>query len=254
MLIASRPLRAPLAGRLFALAALAGAAISASACSNDSPAPSADGGTGGGEETGGKAGAGGMSSTGGKGGSGGSAGGGAGDTGATCTGGPSTGTNDPAHCKEADGGAITQAIGVCVPEGADAGQAPAEPDGGAVSDYGETLYGTEADDDDCKYHAKYTVAPICESEGVTFVITLTKTTDGKPVTGAAPYVEATLNGLPAKKPLAQTITEKAGGIYEVGPVLFDKPGKWTTRFHFFETCSDSEDSPHGHVAFYMDIP
>jgi len=147
-----------------------------------------------------------------------------------------------------------------VPEGADAGpiaeaDAAAEPaDGGVVSDYGDTLYGTEADDDDCKYHMKYTVAPICEDQGVTFVITLTKTTDGKPVTGAAPYVEATLDGLPASKAPAQKVTEKAGGIYEVGPVLFDKPGKWTTRFHFFETCSDAEDSPHGHVAFYTDIP
>ena len=32
-----------------------------------------------------------------------------------------------------------------------------EPDGGApTSDYGETLFNAEGDDDDCKYHVKWT--------------------------------------------------------------------------------------------------
>jgi hypothetical protein len=37
--------------------------------------------------------------------------------------------------------------------------------------------------------------------------------------------------------------------------VFDQSGRWVVRFHYFETCSDvPEDSPHGHVAFYIDVP
>jgi hypothetical protein len=162
--------------------------------------------------------------------------------------------NDESHCKLADGGPVAQATGACVTDVADAGSVP-EGDAGAASDYGDTLYGTEGDDDDCKYHVKYTVAPICEKEGVTFTATVTKTVDGKAVTGAHPYLELTLNDLPPSVADKQTAMEKAGGVYEVGPVVFDKPGKWVARFHFFEECSDEpEDSPHGHVAFYIDVP
>lgn len=256
MLTAPRPMRAPLASKLFLVTALTGAFFSSSACSSDEkPSGSPDGGTGGSEETGGKGNGG--SSMGGKGGAGGTAGkagsagtgatgtgGAVGDSGA-CTGGPSMGTNDAGHCKEADGGAIKQEIGACKSGTADAG---------AGGDYGDTLYGLEGVDDDCKYNVKYTVTPICQDAGTTFTITLTKTSDGKAATGAAPYIEATLNGLPASVADKQKPTEKAGGVYEVGPVVFDKPGKWVARFHFFETCADSEDSPHGHVAFFMDVP
>ena len=49
--------------------------------------------------------------------------------------------------------------------------------------------------------------------------------------------------------------ESAGGNYKVGPVKLDQSGRWVVRFHFYETCSDiPEDSPHGHVAFYVDVP
>jgi hypothetical protein len=45
------------------------------------------------------------------------------------------------------------------------------------------------------------------------------------------------------------------GVYTVGPVRFDASGMWTVRFHFFETCTDfAEDSPHGHAAFYLNVP
>jgi hypothetical protein len=41
----------------------------------------------------------------------------------------------------------------------------------------------------------------------------------------------------------------------VGPIVFDQPGKWVVRFHFFENCDDLvEDSPHGHAAFYVQVP
>ncbi len=41
------------------------------------------------------------------------------------------------------------------------------------SDYGPTMFGTEGDDDDCKYHVSYTVSPICENNGTYFVVTAT---------------------------------------------------------------------------------
>jgi hypothetical protein len=238
MLIASRPSRASFAGKLFVLAALTGAFVSASACSSDTSPGSGDGG---------------GNSSGGSGGTG--AGGSSGDAGGACSGLPSKGTNDATHCKADDGGAIEQATGACVSDTADAGPLPAGDAGADEPDYGTTLYGTEGDDDDCKYHVKYTVAPICENEGTSFEVTVTRTVDGKPVTGASPYIEATLDDLPASVADKQKPTEKAGGVYDIGPIVFDKAGKWVVRFHFFEDCSDTpEDSPHGHIAFYFDIP
>ncbi len=258
MLNASRPLRAPLAARIILAAAAAGALLSASACSSDSTPGSTDAGT----STGGKSSTGGSSSggasSGGKSGSsnGGSTntGGSSGDSGGQCTGKPATGTNDAKHCIADDGGVIKQATGACVKD-VDAA-APPPPDGdAAVSDYGDTLYGLEGDDDDCKYHVSYTVPPICEKEGVTFTATVTKTVDGKPVTGAYPYLEATLNDLPSSSAVQQSYRETTPGVYTVGPIVFDKAGKWVARFHFFEDCSDEpEDSPHGHIAFYIDVP
>ena len=33
------------------------------------------------------------------------------------------------------------------------------------------------------------------------------------------------------------------------------PGKWTVRFHFNEICCDvNSDSPHGHAAFFVNVP
>ncbi len=231
-----------------------GALLAMSGCSSDSnPSGGADSGTGTGGTSSGGSSSGGTSSGGKSGGasSGGSSGA---DGGGACTGGPVTGANDPSHCTEPDGGAIKTATGVCQTGVADAGPPPATDGGAPAVDYGATQNGIEGNDDDCKYHVKYSVAPICENAGVTFTITVTKTVDGKPVTGASPYAEATLDGVPAPSS-GQKPTEKAGGVYDIGPVKFDKPGKWTVRFHFFEECSDEpEDSPHGHIAFFVNVP
>jgi hypothetical protein len=43
-------------------------------------------------------------------------------------------------------------------------------------------------------------------------------------------------------------------VYEGGPLRFDQPGRWVVRFHFYESCNDSEVSPHSHVAFFVDVP
>jgi hypothetical protein len=52
-----------------------------------------------------------------------------------------------------------------------------------------------------------------------------------------------------------TAPEKPAGSYAIGPIVFDRSGRWVVRFHFYETCSDvPPDSPHAHVAFYIDVP
>ena len=130
-------------------------------------------------------------------------------------------------------------------------------DGGAAiitSDYGATLFGSEGDDDDCKYHVKWTASLIREGSNVTFTVTATHKTDGSPLTGANPIAEVFLSPT-HPSPSVPTGTELSPGVYAIGPVDFDAPGKWTVRFHFYEDCVDqTPDSPHGHAAFYVNVP
>jgi hypothetical protein len=130
-------------------------------------------------------------------------------------------------------------------------------------DYGATMYGTEGDDDDCKYHTSYTATPICENDGVYFVVTANYLTrGGAPLTGACAYAELCLNSMHlvpsvnSRPPLGnQQVVEGPPGTYTIGPVLFDVPGMWTVRFHFNEICCDvADDSPHGHAAYFVDVP
>lgn len=122
-------------------------------------------------------------------------------------------------------------------------------------DYGATVYNSEADDDDCKYHVKFTATPIRQNENVTFTVTATTKFDGQPATGAAILAEVFLSDTHPAPNSGQATTEKAGGVYDVGPIKFDATGRWTVRFHLHEDCQDAtEDSPHGHVAFFIDVP
>ena len=166
-------------------------------------------------------------------------------------GGPVSGALDT-HCRDADGGVTATVIGECMTGVAAA--AP-EPDGGApTSDYGETLYNAEGDDDDCKYHVKWTSTAVRKNTDVSFDVTLTKLADMTAATGAGVRAEIFLTDThPAAPPPAAT--ESAGGKYAVGPIKFDTAGKWTVRFHFYENCNDApEDLPHGHAAFFVDVP
>ncbi len=140
---------------------------------------------------------------------------------------------------------------------------PPLPCGEDSAAYGSTMYGTEGDDDDCKYHVQYSVGGICEDENVYFMVTATSKVDGTPVTGAATYAELCLNnthigppGIDSAYPHGlQMVEESSPGTYKVGPVQFDAAGKWTVRFHFFEICTDTlADSQHGHAAFFVDVP
>ena len=152
------------------------------------------------------------------------------------------------HCMGMDPQPTAQSS--CHP--ADAGMAA---DDGGAPDYGDTMYGNEGDDDDCKYHVKWSSSDICESTDVTFNLTVTYKGDGGAVIGASPVAEVFLNDTHPAPNSNMMATDKGGGQYTVGPIRFDASGKWTVRFHLFEDCEDLlEDSPHGHAAFYLDVP
>ena len=142
------------------------------------------------------------------------------------------------------------------------------PDGGAGnSAYGATLYNSSGDDDDCKYHLDWSATPIAESQGVTFTLAATYKATGAPdppacggcavqgLTTQNTLAEVFLSATHPAPNSAQVVTALPDGSYTLGPILFDAPGKWTVRFHLDELCSDvAPDSPHGHAAFYVDVP
>jgi hypothetical protein len=116
------------------------------------------------------------------------------------------------------------------------------------------VYGMEADDDDCKYHVAWSATPVCEASNITFQVVVTSKVDGSIVRGADVRAEVFQSTHLAPNSNTKTI-EQADGTYSVGPVRFDAAGQWVVRFHLFERCSDElEDSPHGHVAFYVNVP
>jgi hypothetical protein len=148
----------------------------------------------------------------------------------------------------------------------DAAAAASPSDGGPTGDcdpsaFGASMYGTAGSDDDCKYDVRWTSTPICEGgNGVYFTVTATKRVDGTPLTGAAPYIEsvqACSHPSPNPPPPAMTQAEEAPpGTYKIGPIVFDRPGGWVVRFHFYGTnCEDTvPTSPHGHAAFFVNVP
>jgi hypothetical protein len=169
------------------------------------------------------------------------------------------------HCTM-NGMEIKQEIGMCLTAtggGSDGGGAPSQADAaaddgggnnGAASDFGATLYNHEGEDDDCKYHVSWASTAVAENAGVTFDVTVTRRADGKPALGADVQIEAFLDDTHPTPTIDIPSKDLGGGKYRVGPVVFDAPGKWTVRFHLYETCADAPDSPHGHAAFYVDVP
>ncbi|MEP7122246.1 MAG: hypothetical protein ABJE95_15100 [Byssovorax sp.] len=127
--------------------------------------------------------------------------------------------------------------------------------GAAISEYGATLDNAEGDDDDCKYHLAWTATPIRQSTDVTFTAVVTTTTDSKPLAAGEVDLEVFLNDTHPAPNSDAKVTESPTGTYKIGPIRFDAAGKWTVRFHVHEDCSDlSADSPHGHVAFFVNVP
>ncbi len=121
-------------------------------------------------------------------------------------------------------------------------------------DPGSTMLNAEGDDDGCKYHLKFTASPVYENTDVTVTVTATTKADGAVATGANVDAEVYLDSTHPAPNSGQRTTETSPGTYRIGPVRFDKAGRWTFRFHLFEQCLDSvPDSPHGHAAFFIDV-
>jgi hypothetical protein len=162
-------------------------------------------------------------------------------------------------CQMDDGGASTADSGgtfaASTDSGADDGGADGGDDGGGMpSTFGATMYNAEGDDDDCKYHVTWTSTAVKENVGVIFDLKAVRRMDGQPAKGADVQIEAFLKNRPTPS-INIPNTESAGGNYKIGPVVFDAPGIWTVRFHLYEMCSDTpQDSPHGHAAFFINVP
>jgi len=161
-------------------------------------------------------------------------------------GGPVDGGVDT-HCALDDGGMTIQPTSQasCHP-----------PDAGTdTPDFGDTMYGSEGDDDDCKYHVKWTATGIVKNGDATFTVTIVDKGTTTPATGAAVYAEVFLNSTHPAANSGDPSVESPMGTYTIKNIVFDASGTWTVRFHIFGDCSDSlDDSPHGHAAFYVDVP
>lgn len=204
---------------------------------------------------------------------------------ATCTvkgGGPVAGPED-AHCTDGAGEAIVQPVGQCLHGELGAGGAGADGAhghggagdadhehagaGGADADHEhaagseepyEVRYNDQAADDDCKYDASFSTSCLELDKPVTLTFTLRQRATGELGKGAkpnSPEIYLASNPQHISPSLGITATEGPSGQYAIKGVVFDTPGRWVVRFHYFEECSDlPEDSPHGHVAFYLDVP
>jgi hypothetical protein len=160
------------------------------------------------------------------------------------------------HCIE-NGMPIARPIGMCVTGAA----ASAEEEEGTEPEEEEehaVLFGREADDDECKYRVRFENTCVVVNEPVTFTLSLTRLFDDAPGSGTVPQnpeiflADDAAHISPSNDIVA---TEGPSGTYEIGPVIFDRSGRWVVRFHYFDNCSElPEDSPHSHVAFYIDVP
>ncbi len=156
-----------------------------------------------------------------------------------------------AHCIASDGTPITQTTSEssCY---TDAGTG----DDSTTSDYGATMNGSTGNDDDCKYLVSWQSTAVSENAPVYFQVTVDQTDpSGQPVTGAPPRLEVYLDDTHPAPNTTVKNDETTPGTYVVGPILFDAPGDWTVRFHVHEECADIlDDSPHGHAAFFVQVP
>jgi hypothetical protein len=129
-----------------------------------------------------------------------------------------------------------------------------DPDAGAPEP-GAVRFNAEADDDDCKYHVTVRSSAVEQNHEMSLFAVVTSRVDGAPVAGANVMPEMWLSDAhlaPWTNPMSM---ESPAGTYEMMPLVFDAPGRWTVKLHIFGTCTDvAEDSPHAHVAFYFDVP
>lgn len=170
------------------------------------------------------------------------------------SGGPAQGPADT-HC-----GARVQATSVYSCPGGVSGKSlglgthPTHAPDAGLGTYGPTMFGTQGGDDDCKYDLSWSAA-IQRDADVTFTLSATARGTHSPLTGARPSAEVYLDDTHPAPNSAQSSSETAPGSFVIGPLRFDRPGRWTVRFHLFEQCAGlAADSPHGRGAFYVDVP
>ena len=175
------------------------------------------------------------------------------------TGGPVAGAVDT-HCT-VNGVKKVQVTNVAACMAGPANDGGAEDGGGTEGgadpggEFGETQHNAEGDDDDCKYHVKFSATPVRKDDPVTLTVVATKLADGKAASGAEMDAEVFLTETHPAPNANTKVTEGPAGTYKIGPLKFDASGEWTVRFHLFEMCTDAnEDSPHGHVAFLVAVP
>jgi len=177
---------------------------------------------------------------------------------------------DPGAChadaSEEEGGASGEGEGGASGEGeASDGTAGSDCNQTHAAEYGDTLPNSEGDDDDCKYHVSWTSTPIRRNQDVTFTVRAADLSTGDPLQSLPGEQDLPLSRVEVYQPCEPTrlgpaqnfkaeFSKISTGVYEGGPIRFDQPGRWVVRFHFFEQCNDGERSPHGHVAFFVDVP
>ncbi|HEY2743704.1 MAG TPA: hypothetical protein VGL86_03745 [Polyangia bacterium] len=166
-----------------------------------------------------------------------------------CSGGPVTGAMDK-HCYD-DGGAEFIAVdpAQCTVDGGDDSGGP---------DFGDTMYNSSGNDDDCKYAVSFTIpSGICDMGNTFFVVTLKDALTNTGIAGAMDVRPEVFKNDAANTPVStatSTTTDMGGGVYKIGPVKFPSSGSYTIRYHFYENCTDTPTSPHGHAAFFLNVP
>jgi hypothetical protein len=166
------------------------------------------------------------------------------------------GTNDN-HCIDDNGTQIANTIGVCA-TGAGEEEEEEEHEEGEEEEEHSILFGRAADDDNCKYHVRFENTCVALNEPVTFTLSLTRLFDDTAGSGTVPsnleiFMADDVTHISPSNNI--TATEGPQGTYRIGPVVFDSSGRWVIRFHYFDNCSElPPDSPHSHVAFYIDVP
>jgi len=165
------------------------------------------------------------------------------------------------HCA-IDGGLFVQSTDMaacsnCSGDGGYYSTEDAGPDAGcwAAEGYGPPSYGKATNTQGCKYAVSWTSTTICENAPVYFTVTGKHLSDGTPVTGASVEPDVTLDCDHAISKAPGPTAEGPPGTYKVGPIVFDKPGRWIARFHFYPDCCDLvPESLHDHAAFWIDVP
>src|SRR5258708_24631676 len=91
------------------------------------------------------------------------------------------------HCTDPDGGLMVTTV---EPATCDAGLSADDGGGAQGCPYGDTMFGKEGDDDDCKYHVTWSFTSLCQgSAPVIFTVKATYIGTNTPLTAAGTFAE-----------------------------------------------------------------